>query len=150
MRSHAPDLRYQVQHLWAAADHSIKFKILQKFIFQLQRALPFPENFLNMVYFFPKLVWREWLWKIVRGAFLDGFHRGFRRVETCHQDDVDARVDFHDLLKYFHPLYSRHHPVQKNYFRMHTTDQVDAALRIGRGMNLYALVCQHETDQLKV
>src|SRR4029077_12345126 len=77
MRGDAVNLRKELQHERAAANHPIELKILEKVILQLQTALPVFRYFLDLADFLPKLVRRTGLGKIVCGALLNRFDSRF-------------------------------------------------------------------------
>ena len=94
----AANLRNELKHERAAANHSIEFEILKKFILQLQAALAMFRILFNLADSLPELVGGKRLGEIICGSFLNRLYCGFRRVIACHQDDIDARIEFQNLL----------------------------------------------------
>src|ERR1700688_4656436 len=150
MRSDSTDLRNQFKHERAAADHPVKLEILKKLIFQLQAALPVFRILFNLIDFPSEPLGSKWLGKIVGGAFLNRFHRGFGRVKARHQNDVDARIEFQDLLQHLHPLDTWHDQIEKDDLRARSADKLQTALCVRRVMNFKALVRQNKSREFDV
>src|SRR6267142_1427118 len=133
----AANLRNELKHERATANHSIEFEILKKFILQFQAALAMFRILFNLADSFPELVGGKWLGEIICGALLNRLHRGFRRVIACHQDDI-------------HALHTWHDEVEKDDLRASFANKFHTALRVGRSMNIKTLVCQNEPYELNV
>ena len=66
-----------------------------------------------------------------------------------HQDDFNARIEFHDSLERFHSAHLRHDKVEQNDLWVFVEDDIQTVFRIGGGKDLKAILRQGFGDQLQ-
>ena len=134
VRGDALDLRVQVPHGWAVADHAGEAGLGGERPFEIQSAEAGAMAGEERRQAGAEDVGREGLVEIVGGAFADGFDGGFGGVEGRGENDVDGGIELDDAFQELHAIETGHHEIRQDDLGVVSEDEFEAGFGIGEGV----------------
>ena len=138
-----------IHHGRTAADDAVEFEIADQALLEYVNSSAAIELLGKIAKSLLQALPIDGLGQIIVGSMLDGFDRGFDRVEAGHQENVGARILSQGTLEKFQPGHAGHLQVGENDAALAGAHVFERLFRVGRWQTAIAKRSQHLAKHLQ-